>query len=513
LEDSLNSEKKEGKFYFPFTTLNDNLTNLEYKKYTNLYLISEEYVKLNWFSVICQNCIWKVHKSIFLNLIPSDEFIYNNIFNNQNKLLLEKYEDYIDNSNKMCEIILRCERNSIIPYSNSGKSYKRLGIYFKKNENDESVLSNENNFVFPDMDFSILFFFKNQSEILFDLLLTQNIYLSLLNPRTNFECYSKKEVNLELFTNYFSFYFDSLLISKNFSLEFKIKENCKYIIIQDILLRITIFNILLFILSNSYYTKKNNGIVISIRLSKEKKFQNKSFNNECFELSDFIKKRKNNVTEKKLTNNGIFSLEFDISITGENLLDYNKVNKILKSKNIKNSILKSEVEKQILNIGILTVYYIITKYYKKEFTMNSNEKGNIILCKLTCEKIMNSINGEDNNEDSYSLFQEKLYFYNMYYHEKLIKNIYNFGLNDNNLKLNIIIEKHMNSNSLGKSSDFDSENDNNTKILNSDSFKKGFSLNNKSVNKVKTELKHAEKEFLNKNNQFDSFGIIKYKNE
>ena len=167
----------------------------------------------------------------------------------------------------------------------------------------------------------------------------------------------------------------------------------------------------------------------------------------------------------------------------------------------------------IINIGILTVYYIITKYYKKEFTMNSNEKGNIILFKLTCEKIMNSINGEDNNEESYSLFQEKLYFYNMYYHEKLIKNIYNFDINNNNLKLNIIIEKHLNSNSLGKSSDFDSENDNNNKILNSDSFKKGFSLNNKSVNKVKTELKHAEKEFLNKNNQFDSFGIIKYKNE
>ncbi len=514
LEDSLNSEKKEGKFYFPFTTLNENLNNLEYKKYTNLFLISEEYVKLNWYSVICQSCIWKVHKSIFINLIPSDEFIYNNILNNQNKFLLGKFEEYIDNSNKMCEIILRCERNSIIPYSSSGKNYKRLGIYIKKEEKVESVLStiNDNNFVFPNMDFSILFFFKNQSEILFDLLLTQNIYLSLLNPRTNFECYSKKEVNLEFFTNYFSFYFDSLLTSKNYSLEFKIKENCKYIIIQDILLRITIFNILLFILSNSCYNDKKNGIVISIRLSREKNFQNKSFNLEHYVVSDFIKKRKNSVKERKLSKKGIFSLEFDISITGENLLDYNKINKILKSKN-DNSFLRLEVEKQNLNIGILTVYYIITKYYKKEFTMNSNEKGNIILFKLTCEKIMNSINGEDNNEDSYSLFQEKLYFYNMYYHEKLIKNIYNFGLNDNNLKLNIIIEKHMNSNSLGKSSDFDSENDNNTKILNSDSFKKGFSLNNKSVNKVKTELKHAEKEFLNKNNQFDSFGIIKYKNE
>ena len=514
LEDSLNSEKKEGKFYFPFATLNENLNNLEYKKYTNLFLISEEYVKLNWYSVICQSCIWKVHKSIFINLIPSDEFIYNNIFNNQNKFLLGKFEEYIDNSNKMCEIILRCERNSIIPYSSSGKNYKRLGIYIKKEEKVESVLSaiNDNNFVFPNMDFTILFFFKNESAILFDLLLTQNIYLSLLNPRTDFECYSKKEVNLEFFTNYFSFYFDSLLTSKNYSLEFKIKENCKYIIIQDILLRITIFNILLFILSNSCYNDKKNGIVISIRLSREKNYQNKSFNLEHYVVTDFLKKRKNSVKDRKLTKKGIFSLEFDISITGDNLLDYNKINKILKSKN-DNSFLRLEVEKQNLNIGILTVYYIITKYYKKEFTMNSNEKGNIILFKLTCEKIMNSINGEDNNEESYSLFQEKLYFYNMYYHEKLIKNIYNFDINNNNLKLNIIIEKHLNSNSLGKSSDFDSENDNNNKILNSDSFKKGFSLNNKSVNKVKTELKHAEKEFLNKNNQFDSFGIIKYKNE
>ena len=514
LEDSINSEKKEGKFYFPFTTLNENINNLEYKKYTNLFLISEEYMKLNWYSVICQSCIWKVHKSIFINLIPSDEFIYNNILNNQNKFLLGKFEEYIDNSNKMCEIILRCERNSIIPYSSSGKNYKRLGIYIKKEEKVESVLSaiNDNNFVFPNMDFTILFFFKNESAILFDLLLTQNIYLSLLNPRTDFECYSKKEVNLEFFTNYFSFYFDSLLTSKNYSLEFKIKENCKYIIIQDILLRITIFNILLFILSNSCYNDKKNGIVISIRLSREKNYQNKSFNLEHYVVTDFLKKRKNSVKDRKLTKKGIFSLEFDISITGDNLLDYNKINKILKSKN-DNSFLRLEVEKQNLNIGILTVYYIITKYYKKEFTMNSNEKGNIILFKLTCEKIMNSINGEDNNEESYSLFQEKLYFYNMYYHEKLIQNIYNFDINNNNLKLNIIIEKHLNSNSLGKSSDFDSENDNNNKILNSDSFKKGFSLNNKSVNKVKTELKHAEKEFLNKNNQFDSFGIIKYKNE
>jgi hypothetical protein len=59
---------------------------------------------------------------------------------------------------------------------------------------------------------------------------------------------------------------------------------------------------------------------------------------------------------------------------------------------------------------------------------------------------------------------------------------------------------------------FDDNNNNNNKYINSKSFKKGLSLKNISVNKVKTELKFVEKEFLNKNYQFDSFGISKYKN-
>jgi hypothetical protein len=145
--------------------------------------------------------------------------------------------------------------------------------------------------------------------------------------------------------------------------------------------------------------------------------------------------------------------------------------------------------------------------------MNSNEKGNIILFKVTCEKKINVNNIKEENEESSSFFQEKFYFYDKYYHEKLIKNIYNFDIPDNNTKLNIEIEKHINSNSLGKTSKFDDEKDNNNnKYINSKSFKKGLSLKNISVNKVKTELKFVEKEFLNKNYQFDSFGISKYKN-
>ena len=465
LKISVNNEEKESNFYFPFASINENLLNLDYKGFSNYYLISGDLLKLNWYNVICKNCIWKVHNCIFLNLIQSEHFLYNELFHNQIKILVDKFEEFIENSNKMCEIIMRCEKNSIIPYSNPKRSYKKLGRYMKKYDKLESVLSFGNDIfsLFPVMDFSILFFFKNQSEVLFDLLLTQYIYFSMLCEKNENDYNKKKEVNLEYFTNYFSFYFDGLAISKNFTLEFKIKENCKYIIIEESLLRTTMFNIILFILSNSNTNHIKKGIVISIRFAKEN-YQTKSFNFDQHLEENILKINSLNYKHKKeynreLTNKEIFSLQFDISITGDSSLDYNKINTILQCKDIKDSFLKTEKEKQNLNIGILTTYYIITKFYKKVFTMNSNEKGNIILFKLTCQKDPNKVKHDDFNdeEESFCYFKENFYFYNMYYHDKLIKNIYYFGAVHLNNPINIDIGKKDDSFSKEKSSEFDSE--------------------------------------------------------
>ena len=527
LKISVNNVEEESHFYFPFATINDNLINLEYKGFSNFYLLSGELLNLNWYNVICKNCIWKVHNCIFLNLIQSEHFLYNELFHNQIKVLVDKYEEFIENSNKMCEIIMRCERNSIIPFSHSKKSIKKLGRYIKKCDKLESSLSvgNENAFsIFPVMDFSILFFFKNQSEVLFDLLLTQYIYFSMICEKNEDEYNKKKEVNLEYFTNYFSFYFDGLTTSKNFTLEFKIKENCKYIIIEECLLRTTIFNIILFILSNSHRNNIKKGIVISIRFAKEKNYQTKSFNYDnnlnknIFKLNSMnIIDFQNEKEHKELSNNGIFSLQFDISITGDSSLDYNKINTILQCKDIKDSFLKTEIEKQNLNIGILTAYYIVTKYYKKVFTMNSNEKGNIILFKLRCEKDPKKVKLDDFNdeEESFCYFKENFYFYNMYYHEKLIKNIYYFGYKNLNNSLNIDIENKNDSLSMEKSSEFDSEVEKSEKNINNNDNNKllNLSMNNKSISKIKTELKNVDKDILSTNNKFDSFNIINNQNK
>ena len=542
LEDTINNKTIKN-FFFPFISIYENL-DIYYKRYSNYFLILGDFPKLNWYNIICSKCIWKFDNCIFLNIIPCYTYYKNEILLNQIKLFLEKLEEYNENANKMCEIILRCERNSLISTSASNKSLRRLGIYMKNSKaRRESVLSygNDIGLVFPNMDYSILFFFKNQSEVLYDLLNTQNLYFNLFSPRKILDFNINKQlVNLEIFTNYLTFYFDALLTSKYCTIDFKMKENCKFIFIEENILRITLFNVFLFILSNTSSNDNKKNIICSVRLLKEKKnYQNKKNAVESSPI-DFLKKKR--ISNKKSRSN--YTLFFDICITGDSSLDYNRINYLLKNKNLNGNYFFNEISKHnYLNIGIITAYQIVTKLFKNEFSLNSSEKGNTILFGLTCEKeskYYNDYNDFNENEGISKCFcEENFYFYNFYYHEKLIKNIYNIEDNEvNNFnRLFLKLEKCEN-NSGGKSSDYDSENDirfnsqNNNKINNNNNnndfiinnsniingkinnFKrKIIHLKNKSINKVKSELRNIDQDIFNRNNQFTSFGIDNLKNE
>ena len=525
-------------FYFPFGSINENLN---YKNSNNFFLISTEFPKLLWYKVISFKCIWKLSNCIYIKLIPCYAYIRNEMFLKQIKFFLNKFEDYIENSNKMCEIILRCERNSLLSPSVSNKSFRKLGIYMKNTKaKRESVLSfvNDIGIVFPNMDYSILFFFKNQSEILLDLFMTQIIYFSMFAKRVNIDLTNKKTVNLEIFTNYFIFYFDALLTSKYYTIDFKMKENCKFIIIQENLLRITVFNVLLFILSN---TKENNdnkkNIVCSLRLSKEKNIQNNSIENTS--SIDLLKKKKLNIKNDNRTKI-LYTLYFDISITGDSNIDYNKINTLLHFDNIANNdFIKLEITKQnYLNIGIITAYYIVTKIFQKEFIMNSNEKGSTILFGLKCEKDLKFSDEDYELNDSFCFYKENFYFYNIYYHEKLIKNISNLKNNSPNFNYNrLFLKLEKNDNYLiGNSNEHKSENEkknkkskhsnynsniNNSSVNNIDNNENNnkkvnqnrqiIHIKNKSISKVSSELKAVEQDII-KNNQFSSFIIDNSKN-
>ena len=483
LEDTLN-HKGITHFYFPFPSINENLNNIGYKSYLNFFLLSGNYEKLNWYNVMCSKCIWKVYNSIFINLIPCHDYDKNDIFSNNIKFFLNKLDETIENANKMCEIILRCERNSLLSASVPGKSIRRLGIYMKNSKSRrESVLSftNDIGLIFPNMDYSILFFFKNQSEILYDILQTQNLYVNFFSnfKQIQMDKFIKKNVNLEIFTNYFIFYFDPLLTSKYYSIDFKMKENCKYIIIEEKLLRITLFNVLLFILSNTQSNDNTKNIICSIKLIKERSFQNKNIEQSP---NDILKKKRTSTTKKS---RNYYTLYIDISITRDSSIDFNKVNSLLHYNFLNEDYLNIEkLKHSYLNLGIITAYHIVTKYFKKEFIMNSSEKGSTVLFGLKCEKESKFSNNEDFNEedDSYCFYKEKFYFYNLYYHEKLIKNIYNLEPilpNYNYNRLFLKLEKSDN-NSLGRSSDYESENEN--KNSNNNSYNNINYNNNNNIN-------------------------------
>ena len=368
--------------------------------------------------------------------------------------------------------------------------------------------------------------------------MTQNIYFSIFAKRVNIDLKNKKTVNLEIFTNYFIFYFDVLLTSKYYTIDFKMKDNCKFIIIQENLLRITVFNVLLFILSN---TKANNdnkkNIVCSLRLSKEKNIQNNIIENGSIDL---LKKKQLNIKNDNRTKS-FYTLYFDISITGDSNIDYNKINSLLHFDNITyNDFIKLEITKQnYLNIGIITAYYIVTKIFQKEFIMNSNEKGSIILFGLKCEKDLKFSDEYYEANDSFCFYKENFYFYNIYYHEKLIKNISNLETNLPNFNYNrLFLKLKKNDNNLiEKSNDYESENEkknkqsehsnsnsniNNSNVNNIDNNENNnkkvyqnrqiIHIKNKSISKVSSELKAVEQDII-KNNQFSSFIIDNLKNE
>ena len=93
--------------------------------------------------------------------------------------------------------------------------------------------------------------------------------------------------------------------------------------------------------------------------------------------------------------------------------------------------------------------------------MNSNEKGSTILFGLKCEKDLKYSDEDYELNDSFCFYKENFYFYNIYYHEKLIKNISNLKNNSPNFNYNrLFLKLEKNDNYLiGNSNEHKSENE------------------------------------------------------
>ena len=316
------------------------------------------------------------------------------------------------------------------------------------NNNNNNYFSNNINFnYFPDFDFTILFFFKNQAEKLYDLALTKEIYFSLLfqrlysdnNNNTNVnnffldkeeedERFLKKSiVNIPNICDYFYHYFSELLIEKNFTLKFLIKDNIEDIYIEESFLRTFIFNTILFIISNSNDNTSEKNIIVNI-----KKIKNEKKSDEEIEDTNEIISDNNdnlyfefNVNEKKSLNNNV-----------ENNL-FSDINTLLKKHFKKYFSIKNELEKEkYLNISILNVYYLVSSYYYKDFNIISKKKGYQINFELTYNNINNKERPSSNELNNFK------YCINEHYFKKVMKDI--FKIEKLEKKENIVLSQNKN---------------------------------------------------------------------
>ena len=325
------------------------------------------------------------------------------------------------------------------------------------------LIDNANN---VELNNTILFFFKNQVEILYDYSLTIELYFNMLYKQRNFKyCFEntkpnlKKRIKLKEFKTYYREYFYEFTREHKYQIAFKnVENNNNYdAFIEENYLRIILFNIIVFMIcyfdDKSVPTEENKKEIV-IKIVPEVKDEstisngspnengsgkgNGNENEENFKLSP----KEYNENEKTVKK-GELSFIFEcFSLKG----DLNKIQELINQKNKSGSHLKTEIIKlNYLDVGILSVNYLLENYYKTKLEMSNKEGEQIIKFKLPCDlEQINDINhsnkynpaNANKTPDSNSFFSPIMSKRALKV-ERIPKNFYNYNENYNRKVLNI----------------------------------------------------------------------------
>ena len=184
-------------FNFPlFKKNNQQNINLDV---SNAYDINDEknYLYFIWFNVLVCKTEWKNKPAYYMCLFVSDDILFNEIFYQYTKRFSDKIENVISTS----DIIVSAFFNKMTKKNNSSSSLNSV----KKNESGDgsnSNLAEKKDFGSPkkniykllvenedniELNNTILYFFKNQVELLYDYSLTLEIYFTMLYKERNFK--------------------------------------------------------------------------------------------------------------------------------------------------------------------------------------------------------------------------------------------------------------------------------------------------------------------------------------
>ena len=459
-------------FNFPLCKKNEqNDLNLDV---SSAYDINDKknYLYFIWYSILVCKTEWKNKSAFYMCLFTSDDVLLNEIFYQYTKRFSEKIESVISSSDIITSAFMNKKLKSEISSStiNSVKKSENSELEEegkeKKNDFDNQkkniyklLIENADNI---ELNNTILYFFKNQVELLYDYSLTLELYFTMLYNQRNFKFNfqnknqnSKKRIKLNDLKAYYSEYFYDFTKEHNYKLEFKNDDNkdVYFILIEENYLRILLFNVIVFMicyLDDKTEKNLNDRKEIIIKLIPEIK---EDISTTPIISPESNKSNKGNEDQVKFTpkssdtsdkniKKGELSFIFESFSPNINL---NKIQEILNQKNKNNCQIKEEIIKlNYLDIGILTVKYLLQNYYKTNINLFSKEGEQFIEFVLPCElELVGASNNSKKNDD----IEANSFFTSPLLHPRKNinkpKNFYNYNENYNKKVLNIFygIEK------------------------------------------------------------------------
>lgn len=379
------------------------------------------------YKVISSRCVWKNQESYFVRICKEviEASLYNYLFCYSKYLIEElfslthevdkicerlidseiKYEQYTiifnklnnrnitgnenDTLNKIIQQKAPLDNKTFTVNSNDNKEHYESTQFNSNiiNNNDHFFYQNKRtniNQLFTNIDHSFFYYFKNQFEVFYDIQLTQEIFTSILLQTP---CIVTSHIDLKSLANYFEDYFYMILRMKHLKLKFIIKCDSN-ISIEYSFLRCIMFNTLMFIYSNTDDDVNEKSIIYTISLEKEPKVSSEMF--------DFGKKKRSKAygyTEINedcnfdlFNQNNTHILKFLIVIWDDK--PKTNLNEILKNLQMRTQLFfhfQEEIEKlNRLDIGLLTLFYLINAVYSKELEMFSKEGEHTIAFEIGC---------------------------------------------------------------------------------------------------------------------------------
>lgn len=351
LEDAL--KNKSNTFFFPikvkFSSSSDNIIYSETLNF--ICNVPEEYT---WYKIIINVAAWKGIPSYNLQFYEKNDIKIDQFCNDYIELINKEYEKCIDHLESLC-ISMNANHNvnkvvnsnfggikspnlikreNLLNKGNQVNAYNKLSEYSGKSK-DVCILRENSNVMKPIQ----LYLLKYQFNFIYDSYLTVSVFKQLKEKIKDFELY---ELDPNALINYLIDNFALLTKMKRFKIKYSYNFKNE-IQINYPILRVIIFNIIMFILNTS---QDNNEKQLTIRMQHD-----------------------------KFVGSGLGSYyKLIFSITNNNMKTiYSKIAEIfaiLKTKSI------DELNIELLNcldLGMVTVFYIITDYYKCDFIIKESQ--------------------------------------------------------------------------------------------------------------------------------------------